>query len=259
MISWSSSPACSRAARTRPGACGSASPAPSSSKSRFVVRLVSGVRSSWDASATSWRCAVSDSCSAASMVSKDEAEPAHLIVGPGEVEAGGEVAGLGDVLGGRGELGDGPQDAARGQPRRAVGEAGGRDGERGEEQGRVRSAPSSAFAPGWCAPAHRRGEGRRRCRPGTADRRRARRRSTRAALARLPRHRGCRAARTEWADRPTGPGNSWISTLPTVTGSPKSGGDRLPVADCLMRWATLEACCAAAMRVASTRDCRLAA
>ena len=64
-------------------------------------------------------------------------EPAHLIVGPREAEAGGEVAGLGDVLGGRGERGDGPQDAARGQPRRAVGHAGGRDGERGEQQGGV--------------------------------------------------------------------------------------------------------------------------
>jgi len=59
------------------------------------------------------------------------AEPAHLIVGPGCAEAGGEVAGLGDVLGGRSELGDGSQDAAGGQPRRAVGDAGGRDSERG--------------------------------------------------------------------------------------------------------------------------------
>ena len=38
----------------------------------------------------------------------------QLVAGPGGAEAGGEVAGLGDVLGGRGEVGDGPEDAAGG-------------------------------------------------------------------------------------------------------------------------------------------------
>ena len=64
--------------------------------------------------------------------------PAHLIVGPiivapGGAETGGEVTGLGDALGGRGEFGDGSEDAACGQPCGAVGYACGRDGEPGEK------------------------------------------------------------------------------------------------------------------------------
>ena len=69
-------------------------------------------------------------------------EPAHLTVGPvivglGGAETGREVTGLGDAFGGRGEFGDGPEDAACGQPCSAVGYACGRDREPGEEQGRV--------------------------------------------------------------------------------------------------------------------------
>src|ERR1700757_2384828 len=71
------------------------------------------------------------------MALKEGGEPTCLIVGPGGAQARGEVAGLGDVLGGRGEFGDGPENAAGGQPRRAVGDAGGRAGEPGEKQGRI--------------------------------------------------------------------------------------------------------------------------
>src|SRR5262249_7044776 len=56
-------------------------------------------------------------------------------------------------------FGDGPEDAARGQPRRAVGDAGGRDGERGQQQGRVAQravigvrGPAGAYQPAaWLA------------------------------------------------------------------------------------------------------------
>ena len=97
------------------------------------------------------------------------AEPSHLVPGPvavrrGEAETGGEVAGLGDVLGGRGELGDGPQNAARGQPRRSVGYARRPDGERGEQQRRVAQravvgvgGPARAHQAGVCRAGHRRG------------------------------------------------------------------------------------------------------
>ena len=57
------------------GACGR--PA---STSMFVRTLVSGVRSSCDASATSWRCARVDSSSAPSIVLKLDGEPTELVV-----------------------------------------------------------------------------------------------------------------------------------------------------------------------------------
>ena len=69
-----------------------------SSTSKFVRRLVSGVRSSCDASATSWRWAATACSSAASMVLKLAGEPAQLIAS-GDVDAAGEVVRLGDVLG----------------------------------------------------------------------------------------------------------------------------------------------------------------
>jgi len=91
-------------------------------------------------------------------------EPADLIVGPGRADTVGEVAGPGDALGGRGELGEGPQDPARGQPGGTVGHARGRDGEPGEEQSRVAQraivgvrGPAGAHQPGARLARHGRG------------------------------------------------------------------------------------------------------
>ena len=64
------------------------------------------------------------------------AEPTHL-VGTGGADAGGEIAGPGHALGGRGELGDRAEDVARRQPGHAVSDRGGGDGEPGQQQGRL--------------------------------------------------------------------------------------------------------------------------
>ena len=91
-------------------ACGSATPSPSWGSSRLVVKLVSGVRNSWDASATSWRCAVIASWSVANIRSNEA--PSRRFVRPGHPEPSREIAGVGHVFGGRGQVGDGSQDTA---------------------------------------------------------------------------------------------------------------------------------------------------
>ena len=60
-----------------------AAPRPRASTSMFVRRLVSGVRSSCDASETSWRCARAESSSAASIVLKRRREPRELVAAGG--------------------------------------------------------------------------------------------------------------------------------------------------------------------------------
>ena len=64
------------------------------------------------------------------------AEAAHL-VGSGGAEASSEVAGLSYVLGSRGELADRAEEAPGREPGNTVGDARGRDGEPGEQQGGV--------------------------------------------------------------------------------------------------------------------------
>ena len=64
----------------------------------FVCRLVSGVRSSCDASATKRRCVSSDSSSAPSIVLNDGAQGCELVV-PALGNALARLAGLGDSLG----------------------------------------------------------------------------------------------------------------------------------------------------------------
>ena len=63
----------------------------------FVRRLVNGVRSSWDASETSCRCARADSSRAASIVLKLFAS--RLSSSRPSPGSGGEVSGLGHLLG----------------------------------------------------------------------------------------------------------------------------------------------------------------
>ena len=65
----------------------------------FVRRLVSGVRSSCEASETSWRCARAESSSASSIVLNVRGEPGELVLAAG-VDPLREVACLRDVLGG---------------------------------------------------------------------------------------------------------------------------------------------------------------
>ena len=131
------------------------------------------------------------------------------------------------MFGGRGEFGDGSQDAACGQARRAVGDAGGRDSEPGQQQSRVAQravigvrGPAGAYQP----TAWRDREG------GGVDP------VLLAAVARVGKVRRLRVlgyrdiAAVERPERgglagATGPGNSWTCTLPTVTGSLMSGVD----------------------------------
>ena len=99
----------------------------------FVRRLVSGVRSSCEASATSCRCARVDSSSAASIVLKLVASRLELVL-PVCVDPLGEVARLGDRLG---RLGQAPHRGERGardeEPeRRGDRDAAGRDQEQEE-------------------------------------------------------------------------------------------------------------------------------
>ena len=75
LISTRSSPASASAAAASAGALGSSGR--SASSSRLVIRLVSGVRSSCEASATSRRCAPTDSSSAAVIAAN--ACPSRLI------------------------------------------------------------------------------------------------------------------------------------------------------------------------------------
>ena len=89
-----------------PAAEASARPA---STSMFVRRLVSGVRSSCEASATSWRWARLDSSSAASIVLKLAASRRELVVAAG-LDPLREVAGLGHALG---RLGQAPHGRER--------------------------------------------------------------------------------------------------------------------------------------------------
>ena len=67
------------------------------STSMFVRTLVSGVRSSCDASATSWRCARVDSSSAASIVLKLAASRLSSSL-PGDVDPLGEILRLAHAL-----------------------------------------------------------------------------------------------------------------------------------------------------------------
>ena len=76
----------------------------------FVRRLVSGVRSSCDASDTSCRCAPVDSSSAAEH-RVEAGEPAELVLAARH-DALREVAGLGDPLGRRGQAADGREGGA---------------------------------------------------------------------------------------------------------------------------------------------------
>ncbi len=102
----------------------------------FVRRLVIGVRSSCEASATSWRWARTDSSSA----SREPCEPldhrveagrelADLVVGV-VLDPAGQVLGVGDVLRGLGDLGQRREHA----PGREPPEAGGERDPAGEQQ-----------------------------------------------------------------------------------------------------------------------------
>ena len=75
-----------RSARRRRGAAARAprrtARSPRARTSMFVRRLVSGVRSSWEASATSCRCALLESSSAAEHRVEARGEPAELVVRP---------------------------------------------------------------------------------------------------------------------------------------------------------------------------------
>ena len=88
----------------------------------LVRRLVIGVRSSCEASATSWRCARTESSSSSrelwrrSIIAlKRRRELADLVVGV-DMDAAGQVLGLGDVLGGLGDLGERREHLARSEP-----------------------------------------------------------------------------------------------------------------------------------------------
>ncbi len=78
------------------------------STSKFVRRLVSGVRSSWDASATSWRWAATDCSSAASIVLKLAASRLSSSWPDTSMRLR-QVVRLGDVLGGVGQPAHRPQ------------------------------------------------------------------------------------------------------------------------------------------------------
>ena len=87
----------------------------------LVRTAVSGVRSSWLASTTRRCCCSRDVSSAISMVLKLAASRPDLVVALHR-DRGGEVLGLGDALGGVGELLDRPRGAPHHQPRRQRGE-----------------------------------------------------------------------------------------------------------------------------------------
>ena len=99
--SWATTSASSRS-RCLVGACRSAW----ASTSMLVRRLASGVRSSCEASATSWRWESSELSSAFSIVLKLRASAAELGAAA-RVDASAQVAGLGDLAGGLAEARDG--------------------------------------------------------------------------------------------------------------------------------------------------------
>ena len=133
----SSSLCSTTSASSRRRSSGSSSP-PSSRTSMLVRRLVTGVRSSCEASATSWRWARTDSssCRARALQAVEHGveaggELADLVVGV-DAEASGEIVGLADVLGGRW------------RPRPAAPARGGRRTGRGPRRARCRRASTSS-------------------------------------------------------------------------------------------------------------------
>ena len=94
---------------------------------------VTGVRSSCEASATSWRCWACEVCRRASIALKRAAmRPTSSCAA--RVDAPAEVAGGLDVLGRLGQLGHRGDDAPRQQPAHAGGERGADGHERGEHE-----------------------------------------------------------------------------------------------------------------------------
>ena len=130
-----------RAARRRAsGGRPAAAPSAWASRSRLVRSEVSGVRSSWPASATSWRCRSREAASAASIWLN--AVASRAISSSPSTGSGREVLGAGDVLDRGGEPADRAQAVAGDRP---AGEPG------GDHAGERRRAASRRRA--WRAPA----------------------------------------------------------------------------------------------------------
>ena len=130
------------------GRSGSGGP-PRASTSRFVRSDVSGVRSSCEASATSWRCARCERSSASSIVLNEVARR-ETSSSPCGVDPAREVARGGDVLGGLGQLGHGPDRGRASRAARARRRARSRPARAGRAPSaasRARGRPRSAGAP----------------------------------------------------------------------------------------------------------------
>ena len=81
----------------------------------LVRRLVIGVRSSCEASATSWRCAATERSSVSSIALKCCGQLADLVLGL-DLDPAPEVLGGGDVARGLGDVHDRGDDVARHEP-----------------------------------------------------------------------------------------------------------------------------------------------
>ena len=138
----------------------------------FVRTLVSGVRSSCDASATSWRWARVDSSSAPSIVLKLAREPAELVA-PVDLDPLGEVPRLGDALGVSVSFANGRERGARDdepEPGRDDDATGGDQEQEEPDAARATRRPrSAAVRPGLPRPGPYANVKTRRCVPSTSS------------------------------------------------------------------------------------------
>ena len=130
------------------------------SRSRLVRSEVSGVRSSWPASATSWRCRACEADSAVSIALNAIGEAGHLVAALDRDRV--ELLGAGDLLDGGGQAAYGTQAVAGHRPARPGRRRSSRRGRRAASPGR------GGRASGRSAPATGRGSAPRPVSAGTA-------------------------------------------------------------------------------------------
>ena len=175
----------------------------------FARRLAIGVRSSWLASATRWRCASTERSSASSVVLKLRASrPSSSFAGHVDPVRGVRIAG--DLLGAAREAGDRRERGARHHARRARRRAPRRrrpPAAAPAARGRAARSTSSSGRATWIAPprCRRRGSGRARaCRDTVSSVRNSPGRCARSRASRGVHREARRAGRAAEHARPTG-------------------------------------------------------